>query len=249
MARLNHPADTPVILERSEGSVPRSSVVSPTESLDSVPVDAATAIAALAERYQQGDAEALALLHDRLRPAIGGVLARYRRLDLPSSISAQDLSQQTWVILADLARRWQPSGSFLAYFLRSFSREIQRYFGRALPSRRTRSVQMITLPHDDLLMAVDRHLHAADPIEDLGPLLASLKALPPEQRVALALRAVEGYDFAAIGKTLGVSRATAHRLCQRAIAALRGRVNYREGDPAAFGPVDGGDDGVLPRAE
>lgn len=182
--------------------------------------DPAAVISALAERYQQGDGAALARLHEALLPAIAGTLARYgRRGGFPSSITTEDLAQQTWVILADLARRWKPSGCFLSYFLRSFAREIHRFYGRAMPNRRTRTAQMLTLPHDDLLTALDRRPRV-DPAEEPGPLTDALMTLPPDQRVALALHVVEGFDYQEIGAALGVSRATAHRLCQRAVAAL-----------------------------
>lgn len=182
--------------------------------------DPAAAISALADRYQKGAGDALAPLHEALRPAIAGALARYRRRGgFPPSITPEDLAQQTWVILADLARRWKPSGSFLAYFLRSFPREIHRYYGRSLPNRRTRTAQMLTLPHDDLLIALDRRA-GVNPSEEPGPLTDALMTLPPDQRVALVLRAVEGFDYREIGRALGVSHATAHRLYRRAVAAL-----------------------------
>ena len=181
-------------------------------------------ISALADRYRRGEADALVTLHGRLSPAIGRVLARYHRLGLPPSLTAQDLSQQTWIILAELAQRWRPDGSFLAYFLQSFPREVQRFYQRALPTRRTRSVEVRVLPHDMLLAQLERRIDGGSLAEEPGALTDALRALPAPLRVALALRAVEGADFEAIGQILGVSRATAHRLYLRAVAALAGSV-------------------------
>src|SRR5437870_10935851 len=112
--------------------------------------------AALVLRYQQGEHEALACLHEALRPAILACLRRYRAIDLPPTVTVQDLHQQSWVILADLATRWRPGGSFLAYFFQSFSNQIGRFVQRAYSTRRTRSVQMMTLPHDDLVTKMER---------------------------------------------------------------------------------------------
>jgi DNA-directed RNA polymerase specialized sigma24 family protein len=124
------------------------------------------------------------------------------------------------VILGELATRWQPSGSFLAYFFRSFPRAMQRYVRQA-GSRATSSVQMVSLPHDDLVGAVDRM--TAEPAgEQALSWLEHLAGLPPGPRIALALRILEECDFETIGRALHVSRATAHRLYRRALATVAG---------------------------
>jgi len=175
---------------------------------------------ALVKRYQAGEAEALALLHARLSRAIGKALRRYRAAQLPTTVTSQDLTQQSWVILAELARRWRPSGSFLAYFFRSFARDVERYLQRSRPGRRTKQVHVIAVPHDELLRAASK-LAAGDPFADAATAWADeIASLPPEQRVALVLRTMEGTSFDAIGQALHVSRATAHRLYQRAVARL-----------------------------
>jgi DNA-directed RNA polymerase specialized sigma24 family protein len=230
--------------------------------------------AALVRRYQQGEREALAYLHEELRPAILAGLRHYRATDLPPSVTLQDLQQQSWIILADLAARWKPGGSFLAYFFQSFPHQINRFVQRAFTSRRTRAVQVMTLPHDDLLLrmehladqrastdaslvvdslpstvlttmltallldassaatqptelrsAADGHATTAVPT-DLVPdvmagILSELVALPALQRAAFLLRVLEGHDFATIGRTLQISRSSAHRCYHQALARLR----------------------------
>src|SRR5207244_12743992 len=106
-------------------------------------------------RFRDGEGDALVALHAQLEPAIRSVLARYRPGGLPSSIGAEDLRQQTWVILAELALRWQPSGSFAAYFLSSFPRGLRRYVVRSRLNRGS-SAQVVSLAPDDLVSLADR---------------------------------------------------------------------------------------------
>jgi RNA polymerase sigma factor (sigma-70 family) len=177
-------------------------------------------VTALVLRYQAGETQALELLHVRLARPIGAALRRYRSDQLPSTVTRQDLTQQTWVILAELARRWQPSGSFLAYFFRSFPREVERYLKRTRPGRRTKQAQVIAVPHDELLGAA-ASIPAREPYaEQMLPLTDEIASLPDQQRIALMLRTIEGSSFDAIGRTLRVSRASAHRLYRRAVARL-----------------------------
>ena len=175
--------------------------------------------ASLVLRYQGGDSEALELLHGRLGRIIGKMLRRYRATQLPSTVAPQDLTQQSWVIVAELARRWRPTGSFLAYFFRSFPREVERYLVHARPNRRTKQVQVIAIPHDELLGAAEK-LVARDAFTDRAAWTDEIASLPVEQRVALLLRTMEGRSFDAIGQTLHVSRASAHRIYRRAVARL-----------------------------
>jgi RNA polymerase sigma factor (sigma-70 family) len=169
--------------------------------------------------YQAGEPAALEALYARLRPAVLALLRPYRTAALPGTLAPQDVTQQSWVVLAELASRWRPQGSFLAYFFRSFPRRMRRYVRQAGSSRTTRAVKLVSLPHDELVGQVDRAL--AEPAADaaLG-WLEPLGELPPEQRVAVALRILEERDFASIGQVLHVSRATAHRLYRQALKQL-----------------------------
>ena len=170
--------------------------------------------ASLVLRYQGGDSEALELLHGRLGRIIGKMLRRYRATQLPSTVAPQDLTQQSWVIVAELARRWRPTGSFLAYFFRSFPREVERYLVHARPNRRTKQVQVIAIPQQEV------RWHVAQMLPRLAAWTDEIASLPVQQRVALLLRTMEGSSFDAIGQTLHVSRASAHRIYRRAVARL-----------------------------
>jgi RNA polymerase sigma factor (sigma-70 family) len=201
-------------------NVPSEVDSGPSSSLREKPPEVSESEAAsLVLRYQAGDSEALELLHDRLGRIIGKMLRRYRATQLPSTVAPQDLTQQSWVIVAELARRWRPSGSFLAYFFRSFPREMERYLVHARPNRRTKQAQVIAIPHDELLGAAEKMV-ARDSFADRATWADEIASLPVDQRVALLLRTMEGSSFDAIGQTLHVSRASAHRIYRRAVARL-----------------------------
>src|SRR3712207_1474377 len=93
--------------------------------------------------YQGGDRSALGALYRAVGPLLGAALARYQQQpgSLPSGLDCDDLAQQSWLILAELAVRWKPSGgSFAAYFRVSFRWALARYVRRNSPSRRARGV-------------------------------------------------------------------------------------------------------------
>lgn len=187
---------------------------------DEASLDADAQISALAARYRSGDLSALEPLYNRLAPAIGGALGRYRSSALPPALSARDVEQQSWVALAEIARRWRPGGSFLGYFLRTFPREIRRYVLRASSHRRTRAVELLSVPHDEVIRKLD-HTAARDPDpEDAIWWEQCLGALPPDERLAVTLRVLGGWDFAAIGEALRIRPASAHRMVRRALAAI-----------------------------
>lgn len=168
--------------------------------------------AALVLRYQAGEADGLSALHRLLEPAIRSVVGRYRPAELPSALSMQDVSQQSWVVLAELAGRWRPGGSFLAYFFRSFPLAIARYVRRARSAGPT------------AIAEAEAGYLASDPAEN-ALWAEQLADLSRGERLAFLLHTVDQRDFDAIGCALGVSRATAHRLYQRARGRLAARLD------------------------
>jgi RNA polymerase sigma factor (sigma-70 family) len=164
---------------------------------------------ALACRYQHGDADALAALSAQLQPHIGAVVARCSRRPLPPSLTVEDLRQQSWVILATLARRWQPTGSFLSYVLNAFERELRRYVARHW-----------RVSPQDWLQDHTATCHES-PAESVAVAGEYLLRLPARERFAVAAHVLLEQDCATIAHTLGVSRATSFRLCRRGLAQLR----------------------------
>ncbi len=192
----------------------------PGDGLDSADCD--VAFADLVLRYQHGDPEALAALHERLQPAIHAALGRLLRQSLPDPLAAEDLHQQTWIILGDLAGRWRPTGSFLAYFMRTFERELRRFVARSRPVRGRRAIRVTTVPHDELLGVIERREIGENAPERAALFQDQLASLTDSERVAVLLHVLEELDFGAIGRQLHISRATAYRLYRRGLARIAG---------------------------
>jgi RNA polymerase sigma factor (sigma-70 family) len=181
-------------------------------------------------RYQDGDPGALASLHEGLLPAIRSAVGRLLRRQLPGSLGSDDLQQQAWIVLAEIASRWQPTGSFLAYFSHSFERELRRFVSRSLPGRGSQGVRVITIPHEEL-MQLGESLTAGESGPDMVAILRQeLAGLSPREREAVVMHVLEEKDFASIGRRLNISRATAHRLYRRALLRLVEQSDGREPD-------------------
>lgn len=174
-------------------------------------------------RYKSGDAGALEELHKLLEPIIYTGIGHVGLYGRPEHVTADDVRQQSWLILGELARRWEPTGSFLVYFHASFEPTIRRWLGRergcdAKGMRRNFSVE-----HDDLCGRIDRYTGYRD--GDALPLQEWLAPLTDAERRAVVLGVLDGYTYEAMAPTLGVSRATAHRLCTRGLDRLRATVD------------------------
>ena len=184
--------------------------------------------AELVAHYTAGDNASLAVIVDRLQPHIRAVLCRYRWL--PASIDREDLEQESWRITATLARRWQPTAPFLAYFTSSFRVELQRYVTRARLDRGA-DVDVMSLAPENLVRIADP-VHQ-EPSPEYSELLAQVQALPRRERLALVLRVFHELEFRPIGELLGVSRMTAHRNYRSACAQLRKGMepNSVQGEP------------------
>lgn len=173
--------------------------------------------AALVLRYQAGESDALDLLHQRLEPAILSLLRRYRSGPLPPSLTQQDLRQQSWIVLAELARRWRPRGSFLAYFFRSFPGAISRYVRRAQPAARA-------------ALAESAPVYDAGDSDRGTSLEEELAALDELDREILLLRSLDFLNMDDIARLLGVPRSTAYRHYRRA-RSLLGRPQGPDPEP------------------
>ena len=158
---------------------------------------------ALFARFRGGDREAF---HGLLRPHLGSLLALARRLT-GDPHWAEDLVQET------LVRAYRGLGEFRGEAaLRTWLFRILVRLA-AEPSRwrrqeRTRSLADLEIP--DTMSAgpeapaIDRELR--------DRLMEAMERLPPRQRAALHLRAVEGMDYRAIAESLGCSNQAARML-------------------------------------
>lgn len=201
--------------------------------------------AELVARYQEGDPGALEALHACLVPAIRSAFRGHRTGELPVPITLQDLRQQSWIVLAELAARWQPQGSFVGYFFRSFPREIDRYIRQA--RRADRAVLALGVAEAEPAYELEDPIAAAQWTDEL-------RELPAAERGVFLLRTVEHRDFATIAELMDLSRSSAHRLYLRARAHLADQFDAtaaREGDAPMLRLVrslhaGAGPDGSIP---
>lgn len=178
----------------------------------------------LARRFQRGDREALAPLYHAVRPVLRAALHRGARRGLPEALQAVDLDQQSWLILAELTRRWEPRPgvAFSAYLGRTFPWALARYLRAQSPARRARHCQVYAQPHDRVVAALDSASDTDGREWDDSLYCAELlDTLDPRARAALWLHAVERRSFTDVARLLGVPRATAYDLYRRALASAR----------------------------
>ena len=175
----------------------------------------------LARAFQAGDRSVLVALHQALRPIMASAFARYRARPgaLPAALEQGDLSQQGWVILAELGERWRPEGgSFGAYFRVCFPWALARYVRRSRPGRGAGGMRELGAERPDV-----RDELAARPDADGrewdGELawLELLERLGEDEREALRLRLSQRATFSAVARALRLTRPAAFRLYRRAL--------------------------------
>ena len=179
---------------------------------------------ALARRFQAGDGTALGPLHEAAEPILRAAVGRLVRQGLSAALQPADLHQESWLLLAELARRWQPRPGipFLAYLGRVFPWALARYLRAQAPARRSRAHAEYSWPHDRLLMALERTTDPEAADWDAALYCAALLAqVEPRARAAVWLHVVECRPFAEVARALGVPRATAFDLYRRGLADLR----------------------------
>jgi RNA polymerase sigma factor (sigma-70 family) len=185
----------------------------------------------LALAFKAGDRNALAQLHQALRSLMVSALARYRehtgserRRSLPNTLEHGDLAQQSWLILAELAERWQPSGgSFAAYFRVSYPWALTRYVRRHSPSRRAKGVLVLGAERPDIQEQLDIRT-GADGREWDDDLAWSelLEHLAEPERAVLLLHLADEKTFTDVARALELTRPAAYRLYRRALKRVQG---------------------------
>ena len=175
--------------------------------------------------YRAGRPELLQPIFDALGPILFTTLKRYGRggRPLPASLDSGDLVQQSWLILDELARRWNPAGGdFGAYVRIAFPWELWRYVRAHSPRRRARAVRVDNVDHDKLLERVG-HQPGADGREWDGQLIAAemLEGIDPLPKRALLLHVLDDQTFAQVGHALQLTCTGAYREYRRALDRLR----------------------------
>lgn len=179
----------------------------------------------LALAFQAGDRSVLDSLYRAIYPSIAVALLRYRDRPgaLPAALDRNDLLQESWLILADLAARWQPTSSFAAYFRSAFPWALSRYVRRNSPSRRARGVQVLGAEHPDVQEQIDLRA-GSDGREWDGDLAWSelLEHLTERERAVLLLHLADQRPFSDVAQALQLTRPAAYRLYRRALKRVQG---------------------------
>lgn len=177
------------------------------------------------------DAELLA--ESRRRPDAFVELARRHAVQLRAWLRAEtgddevaaDLLAETLAQAWRSRRRYRDPGSGSAGpWLQGIARNLVAGWRRdgAIESRARRRLGLPVDRVPDRTEEVDERLSV--PVERAA-LAEGLRALPAEQRDALALRVVGELDYAEVGARLGVPEATARTRVFRALGALRRRLD------------------------
>lgn len=179
---------------------------------------------ALALAYRGGDRDALVEIHAAVRVTIQVALARAFQLGpLPGPLEPRDLDQQSWILLAELIKRWEPAqGPFLPYMHGAFPWALRRYLRSQASDRRSRRTRVVSTEHEILFAKADAQA-GVDGREWDGLLVCHevMAALSPEHQRTLQLHFGERRLPAEVAAALGVAIDQVEALVKRAIRAAR----------------------------
>ena len=176
---------------------------------------------ALMRRVGQGDHEACRALVER---HLGRIVAFAART-LGNRADAEDVAQDTFVRAWRNARRWQPGRARLTTWLHRIA--LNLCLDR-LARRRDAPLDGIPEPVDPAPSAVALLERRA-----LGDRVSrELAALPPQQRVAIALCHYQGLGNIEAAEVLGVSVEALESLLARGRRTLRARLRLERGEDA-----------------
>lgn len=192
----------------------------------------------LVARLRAGDEEAFAAMLD----AWSGGMLRLARSWVSSTASAQDVVQETWLAVVGGIAGFEGRSS-----LRTWVFRILVNAARARSRAEGREVAWSFAPtEEDLGPTVDpSRFRSQDPWkghweafparwpapeqlatdnEVMAELERAVEALPPRQRVVIALRDVDGHTAAEVCEILAISEGNQRVLLHRARASVRGRL-------------------------
>ena len=161
--------------------------------------------AALAERFAAGDEAAFAVLYERFRPSVLAVCMGV----LGSSHDAEDATQDTFASLAAALRGPGPRE------LKPWLIRVARNAAIDVARRRRRTV----VTDDDLADVAVGHGHAGK--AELESVIAGIRELPENQRMALLMRELAGHTYLEIASFLEVDEEAVRGLIARARVSLR----------------------------
>ncbi len=172
----------------------------------------------LIARARHGDLTAFNVLVERYQTGVYNVCLRM----LSAPAAAEDASQEAFISAYRSLERFR-GGSFRAWLFRIAANacydEIRRRKARpALSLDRTADDDERPIDPPDAAPSMEER---AANVELHGALADALKQLPDEQRLAIVLCDVQGFDYAEIAETMRVSLGTVKSRISRARSRLR----------------------------
>ncbi len=185
----------------------------------------------LIQRSQRGDHAAFETLMRRTSRLV------YSRvyLDTGDGHQAEDLTQEVFLTAWKSIRQLDRPQRFRSWLL-AIARNAAVDAGRRM-SRKKRSGP--TTSSEDVLLRIPSAAPPPDVTlenrECRDQVLAMLRTLPEEYRLAVSLRYIGGLDHEAIQQQLGISNGSLRGLLGRGLAMLRQELTCEPGRAAAFG--------------
>jgi RNA polymerase sigma factor (sigma-70 family) len=182
----------------------------------------------LALAYRLGRSELLSELFAAVRPLLMHAIGRYGAEPsiLPNVLEIPDLVQESWLLLDEMARRWDPDiGDFGAYVRTTFPWELRRYVVGQAPGRRAREVRVDQVPHDDLLNLVGERTGIDGRTWDDQLVMAEiLEPLDPLARRLVLSHLIDQRPLTEIAQALQLSLPSTYNQYRRALDQLRIRL-------------------------
>jgi len=178
-----------------------TSLGEPSRTAEVIPLRAADSDAALVRALRAGDPHAGAMLFDRYGLHVRRVLARV----LGPDPELADLLQDVFVAaLASLHSLEDPAA------LKAWLTRVAVFMARGRIRRRARWRFLRFVPDDELPEAIAPG-QDADACEAMAAVYRVLRALPADERIAFALRTIDGMELTAVATACGVSLSTIKR--------------------------------------
>lgn len=220
--------ETPFVLparDRGRGPrvvhfLPSSPPLVPVLSPDGeVTPDTDRVLTVIAREAQAGDVAARNALYAACEPKIARFARRYRVTtagpDRCPAFDLDDVTQEAFLVFADLIESWPGGESFCAYFLGHFPWELRNAVRRLAAANRP-SAGLVAAP--GVYFLADGSAAAAEAVALLQTVAETLPA--PDGNILL-WRVRDGEGFGTIARRLGTSTRTATRAWDRIVSEFR----------------------------
>jgi RNA polymerase sigma-70 factor, ECF subfamily len=175
-------------------------------------------------RYRDGDADAFSALYARHK----GPLYRYLLRQVRNAGAAADLFQEVWSRLVATRSRYEARAKFATFLFHIAHNCTMDFFRRDLRLHQASDAAHEGQTSEPEVPEYQRPDVIAEFAEQRSALLASLRALPPEQREAFLLHEETGLTIEEIARVTQVGVETAKSRLRYAIRKLKKSLASRE---------------------